>query len=110
MIDVPRNADARTEIVVLLHDRRFVVARIVHSIAHAPAKRPIAEFARDELSLAELLGVSVHPASLNVKLPPNECFQIEDLVDVAVGKNVLHHHEVERLAEHFQGVHAVVAV
>ena len=110
LIDVPRNADARTEIVVLLHDRRFVMARIVHAVAHAPAKRPIAELARHQLPLAEFLRIAIHPAALCVKRQENGDFEIEDLVDVAVGKDVLHHHEVERLAEHFQGVHAVVAV
>ena len=110
LVHIAGHADARAEIVVLLHDRRLVMARIVHSIAHAPAKRPVAELARHELSFAELLRVSIHPAALCVKRPENGDLEIEDLVDVAIGKNVLHYHEVKRLAEHFQGVHAVVAI
>ena len=110
LVHIAGHANARAEVVVLLHDRRFVMARIVHAIAHAPAKRPIAELARHQLPLAEFLRIAIHPAALCVKRQENGDFEIEDLVDVAVGKNVLHHHEVERLAEHFQGVHAVVAV
>ena len=110
LVHIAGHANARAEVVVLLHDRRFVMARIVHAIAHAPAKRPIAELARHQLPLAEFLRIAIHPAALCVKRQENGDFEIEDLVDVAVGKDVLHHHEVERLAEHFQGVHAVVAV